>query len=101
MKIISQKQIRSLNISPADCVKWVKESFLMKPSVQLPPKISLHPQGSDFFNTMPVIIPEPYNVFSVKIVHRITGATPSLGSDVLLYNSVTKEYKRIWNDWIR
>lgn len=101
MKIISQQQIRNLNISPVDCVNWVKESFLMKPSVQLPPKISLHPQGSDFFNTMPVIIPEPYNVFSVKIVHRIAGATPSLGSDVLLYNSVTGELLAMLDaDWI-
>ena len=101
MKIISQQQIRSLNISPVDCVNWVKESFLMKPSVQLPPKISLHPQGSDFFNTMPVIIPEPYNVFSVKIVHRIAGATPSLGSDVLLYNSKTGKLMAMLDaDWI-
>lgn len=87
MKIISQKQIRELNISPVKCVEWVKESFSLKESAQLPAKISLHPQGNDFFNTMPCQLPAPYNYFGVKIVHRIKGATPALGSDLLLYDS--------------
>lgn len=101
MKIISQKQIRDLNISPAQCVEWVRESFSLKETAQLPAKISLHPQGNDFFNTMPCLLPAPYNYFGVKEVHRIKGATPALGSDLLLYNSQTGELLAMLDaDWI-
>lgn len=101
MKIISQQQIRSLNISPALCVEWVKESFALKERAQLPAKNSLHPQGNDFFNTMPCLLPEPYNCFGVKIVHRIKGATPTLGGDILLYNSQNGELLAMLDaDWI-
>ncbi len=101
MKIISQKQIRELNISPAQCVEWVKESFSLKETAWLPAKISLHPQGNDFFNTMPCLLPAPYNYFGVKEVHRIKGATPALGSDLLLYNSLTGELLAMLDaDWI-
>lgn len=101
MKIISQEQIKGLNISPATCVEWVKESFSLKETAQLPAKISLHPQGNDFFNTMPCLLPEPYHYYGVKIVHRIKGATPALGSDLLLYNSQTGELLAMLDaDWI-
>ena len=101
MKIISQKQIRKLNISPAQCVEWVKESFSLKETAQLPAKISLHPQGNDFINTMRCLLPAPYNYFGVKVVHRIKGATPALGSDLLLYNSQTGELLAMLDaDWI-
>lgn len=101
MKIISQQQIRGLKISPAQCVEWIKESFFLKEKSQLPAKISLHPQGNDFFNTMPCLLPFPHNYFGVKIVHRIKGATPSLGGDILLYNSHTGELLAMLDaDWI-
>ena len=101
MKIISQEQIKVLNISPATCVEWVKESFSLKETAQLPAKISLHPQGNDFFNTMPCLLPEPYHYYGVKVVHRIKGATPALGSDLLLYNSQTGELLAMLDaDWI-
>lgn len=101
MKIISQEQIKGLNISPATCVEWVKESFSLKETAQLPAKISLHPQGNDFFNTMPCLLPEPYHYYGVKVVHRIKGATPALGSDLLLYNSQTGELLAMLDaDWI-
>lgn len=101
MKIISQKQIRDLNISPAMCVEWIKESFSLKEKAQLPTKISLHPQGNDFFNTMPCLLPAPYNYFGVKEVHRIKGATPTLGSDLILYDSKTGELLAMFDaDWI-
>lgn len=101
MKIISQQQIRELQISPAQCVEWIRESFSLKEMSQLPAKISLHPQGNDFFNTMPCLLPSPYNYFGVKIVHRIKGATPSLGGDILLYNSQTGELLAMLDaDWI-
>lgn len=101
MKIISQQQIRELQISPAQCVEWIRESFSLKEMSQLPAKISLHPQGNDFFNTMPCLLPSPYNYFGVKIVHRIKGAIPSLGGDILLYNSQTGELLAMLDaDWI-
>ena len=101
MKIISQEQIKNLNISPATCVQWVKESFALKETAQLPAKISLHPQGNDFFNTMPCILPAPHNYYAVKIVHRIKGASPTLGSDILLYNSQSGELLAMLDaDWI-
>ena len=101
MKIISQKQIRELNISPAKCVEWVKESFSLKETAQLPAKISLHPQGNDFFNTMPCLLPAPYNYYGVKVVHRIKDAVPALGSDMLLYNSQSGELLAMLDaDWI-
>lgn len=101
MKIISQEQIKGLNISPATCVEWVKESFSLKETAQLPAKISLHPQGNDFFNTMPCLLPAPYHYYGVKVVHRIKGATPALGSDLLLYNSQTGELLAMFDaDWI-
>lgn len=101
MKIISQEQIKRLNITPATCVEWVKESFALKEFSQLPPKISLHPQGNDFFNTMPCLLPSPYNYYGVKVVHRIKGATPALGSDLLLYDSQNGELLAMFNaDWI-
>lgn len=101
MKFISQEQINKLNISPKTCVDWVKESFSIKETAQLPAKISLCPQGNDFFNTMPCILPAPYNYYGVKIVHRIKKAIPSLGSDMLLYNSENGELLAMINaDWI-
>lgn len=89
MKTLTNEQIIGLNIAPRTCVEWVRESFLLKENAQLPPKISLHPQGNDFFNTMPCILPEPYNVFCLKEVHRIREAVPALVSDIWLYNSKT------------
>lgn len=101
MKIISQQQIRELEISPARCVEWVRESFALKEQAQLPAKISLHPQGNDFFNTMPCLLPAPHHRFGVKVVHRIKGATPTLGGDILLYDSQTGELLAMLDaDWI-
>lgn len=100
MKIIAEPQITSLKISPSLCVEWVRESFLMKKKALLPAKISLHPQGNDFFNTMPVIVPS-LNMYGVKIVYRLEKATPHLGATLLLYNSETgKLLCQMTADWI-
>ena len=100
MRIISSSLIKSLEIAPSQCVQWVKESFSIKKSVQLPPKISLHPQGNDFFNTMPCLIPH-LQLFSVKVVHRTRNSVPALGSDIWLYNSSTGELLAMLDgDWI-
>ncbi len=101
MKYITDKEIRGLSISPFQCVEWVKESFSMKYDAQVPPKISLHPQKSDFFNTMPCLLPPEYDRFGVKVVSRIAGNKPSLRSDVLLYQASTGILLSLMSaDWI-
>lgn len=99
--IIQHEAISRLGITPGQCVDWVRESFMAKPEAQLPPKISLHPQGDDFFNTMPTLLPSAYGRFSVKVVHRIAGQVPSLGADILLYDSATGHLLALLDgDWI-
>lgn len=91
MEIITLQQITALGVSPATCVGWVKESFSIKKESQLPAKISVHPQGFDFYTAMPCLLPERFDRFAIKVVHRVKGATPSLGSDLMLYKASTGE----------
>lgn len=101
MKIISNQQIVDLGISPRECMEWIRESFCLKYEAQLPTKISLHPQGTDFINTMPCLLPERFNRFGVKVVFRIAGQKPSLHSDLLLYDSKSGELLTLMEaDWI-
>ncbi|MDR1227352.1 MAG: ornithine cyclodeaminase [Prevotellaceae bacterium] len=86
MKIIDHNAISSLNISPALCVSWVEEAFKLKYNVELPAKISIKQPGSIFFNTMPCLIPS-INRFGVKEVYRYPHNTPSLLSEILLYDT--------------
>ena len=53
MKIISDQIIRSLGITPKECMAWIYESFSIKGEAQLPAKISVHPANCDFFTSMP------------------------------------------------
>lgn len=99
--VIQNRYIYGLNISPLECVKWVDESFRLKALAQLPPKMSVHPQGNDFFTSMPCCLPSSYGVFGMKVVHRILGATPSLGSEILLYDSKSGQLQALIDgDWI-
>ena len=106
MKIISQKTIRELGISPRQCVQWIYESFALKANAQLPAKISVHPEETDFFTSMPCLLPESKSnpsirYFGIKEVHRIEGAIPSLGSDILLYNAKNGDLLALLDgDWI-
>ena len=101
MEIITQQQVRALGVSPATCVEWVKESFSLKKRAQLPAKISVHPQGYDFYTAMPCLLPEEYNRVGLKMVHRVKGAVPSLGSDILIYEASTGELLALMDcDWI-
>lgn len=100
MKLINQKQIMDLNIQPVECLSWVKESFALKDKSILPPKTPLHTHDIDFFTSMPCAIPE-LNVFGVKVVHRINGAVPSLGSDIMLYDIINGDLLAIMDgNWI-
>lgn len=99
--IVQNKHIRALDISPLECVDWVDESFRMKYNAQLPAKISVHPQGNDFFTSMPALLPPPYNYFGIKEVCRISGRDPTLSSDILLYDSITGYLLALMDgDWI-
>lgn len=101
MKLITNEDIQSLQISPITCVEWVRDAFKIKPDCQLPAKISLHPQGNDFINTMPCLLPQSYHTFGVKVVSRINGRQPSLKSDLMLFDSISGELKAVVNaNWI-
>lgn len=92
MRIVTDNEIISLGIRPEKCVDWVRESFLMKDRAMLPPKISLHPHGSDFINTMPCILPEEYHTFGCKVVSRVKGSHPALKSKMMMFDTLTGEF---------
>lgn len=89
MNYISAAQISELNISPAKCVEWVRESFLLKPECSLPPKTSLHFGESDFINTMPCLLPDAMHTYGCKIVSRISSQNPKLNSELTLIDTLT------------
>lgn len=91
VKVIGHRQIEDLHIAPATCLEWVKEGFLMKDDVQLPAKLSVHPQGEDFITSMPCLLPERQGrkYFGIKIVSRIETAKPALQSTINLYDAQT------------
>jgi len=106
MKILSAKDIRELGITPRQCLTWIHESFASKQDSQLPAKISVHPTNEDFFTSMPCLLKAPVDIskpqyFAIKEVHRIVGAEPSLGSDLMLYNAHSGELLALIDaDWI-
>lgn len=101
MKYISNSEIRALGISPIECIDWVRQSFEMKYEAQLPPKKSVHPQGIDFFTSMPCLLPAQCDSYGVKVVSRISGRKPALKSDLLLYKASTGELLSLMEaDWI-
>lgn len=105
MKILSQQLIKSLNITPKQCVDWVYESFAQKKTAQLPAKISVHPADYDFFTSMPCLLEQKsgskHRFFGIKEVHRVEGAVPSLGSDMMLYDANNGELLALVDcDWI-
>ncbi len=88
MKFISTENIKALNISPALCIDWVKESFLMKYRCNMPPKVPIHfPDSLDFIHTMPCLLPQEFNRFGCKIATRFSASRPSIKSSLTLYDS--------------
>jgi ornithine cyclodeaminase len=115
MRIISDKVIRNLGISPVTCVKWVKESLSVKSGAELPVKMGVHPSDGEFFTSMPCLLPPlednvnqsnnalglKRRYFGLKLVHRLLNAVPSLGSDLLLYDASTGDLLALMGaDWI-
>lgn len=95
MNYISSSDIQGLKISPSTCIDWVKEAFLIKDKCQLPPKISIHPQGTDFINTMPCLLPPDYHKFGCKVVSRIKGTHPALKSKMMVFDTLSGEMEAL------
>lgn len=101
MKHITNEDIVNLNLSPEQCVEWVRDAFILKSECQLPAKMSVHPTGNDFFTTMPCLLPSEYRRFGAKVVSRIVGRVPALKSDMMLFDSESGELLAIVDcDWI-
>ena len=101
MKIITKQQIKNLQISPCTCVDWVLEGFSIKSLSQVPVKISVHPKGSDYYTSMPCLLPVSYDRVGLKVIRRVKGCVPSVCSDILLYESSTGRLLALLDgDWI-
>lgn len=103
VSVIQHRLIEELHISPSDCIQWAREGFLMKDEAQMPPKLSVLPQGDDFMTSMPCLLPERNGkkYFGVKIVNRIAGQIPVLQSTICLYDAATgRLLAMIDGDWI-
>lgn len=103
VSVIQQQQIDKLNISPRECIEWVKQGFLMKDDAQMPAKLSVHPQGEDFMTSMPCLLPKhnEKKYFGLKLVSRVEGQTPTLKSDITLYDAETGQLLAVMDgDWI-
>lgn len=103
VSVIQQEQIEQLHISPAECIEWVKQGFLVKDEIQMPAKLSVHPQGEDFITSMPCLLSENEGkkYFGLKLVSRIENHIPALQSDITLYDAKTGELLAIMDgNWI-
>lgn len=89
MKIITFDQIKSSKITPKMWYEWAEYVLYNKHKYIMPAKTSLH-FDSSYFNTMPSILPDE-GIMGVKIVNRYLGRTPSLDSQLLLYDYHTGE----------
>ena len=100
MKVITHQDILALTVFPAECVKWAETVIRHKNEYLLPPKISLKPRHDVFYNTMPCIVAGE-KCFGVKIVSRYPKRTPSLDSQILLYDLETGVPKALLDgNWI-
>ena len=103
VKTIQQDQIERLCITPSDCIGWAREAFLMKDEAQMPPKLSVIPQETDFITSMPCLLPanNRHRYFGIKVVSRIEGQCPTLQSLVYLYEAATGQLLAIIDgNWI-
>lgn len=90
MKIITHKEIVELNISQKDCFKWVKDVIKNKKEDLLPAKISMKPMPGVFCNVMPSIVKVDNKMYGgVKMVTRYPERTPSLDSQIILFDAET------------
>ena len=86
MKIIDFKTISEQHFAPLQCIEWVEYILKHKYECLLPAKISLSMGHNIFMNTMPSYIPMIQR-HGVKLVSRYPDRTPTLLSEILLYDS--------------
>ncbi len=103
MKIISFDNVKSLNISPIDCYRWVEDMIKNKKTAQLPAKTHMNMPGNIFCNVMPCIVSQAKDSYvgGVKIVTRYPNRKPSLDSKILLFNADSGEFLALMDgNWI-
>ncbi len=102
MKIISFDDVKSLNISPADCYEWVSEMILHKADTLLPAKTHMNLPGNIFCNVMPGLISEAAGKYwGVKAVTRYPDRKPALDSKIMLLNADSGEFLALIDgNWI-
>ncbi len=87
MKKITDEMIHHLNISSQSKIDWVNESLTNKDNTILNAKTSLKDPKfpGRFYNFMPAILPY-LNIAGMKIVNRYPGRSPTLNSEIFVYN---------------
>lgn len=103
MRIITFKDITSLNISPATSYNWAKELVVSKPQSIVPIKTSIKRPDGVFFTSMPSFVSnqDGKQWGGVKVVTRYPSRVPSLDSRILLANAETGEFLAIMDGtWI-
>ena len=103
MKLITFKDIVSMNIALGNCYQWVIDTLKQKQETILPPKISIKPKEGSFCNVMPSILPDDTfgSIGGIKVVTRYQGRIPSLDSKLLLFNAQTGEFLALMDaNWI-
>lgn len=101
MKIITFKDIVSLNITSMQCVDWAESAIKNKDNSILPPKISMKPADGVFCNVMSSIISTGSDFGGVKVVTRYPNRIPSLESQILLMDAKTGEFLALMDGtWI-
>lgn len=94
MKIITHEDILKLNIDYKELYSWIKDSFKKKDEAILPNKISITGDGGVFFNTMPSMIATD-DVFGVKVVTRKYDRSPTIDSQIYLYDKNSYSIKAV------
>jgi alanine dehydrogenase len=81
-------------------LEWVTKAFKLKRSSQLPQKISLKFDDNKFYNVMPCIIND-LNYAGIKIISRYPERSPSLNSQIMLFDKTTGEVMALLDgNWI-
>lgn len=93
MKIITFDDIVDMHIDAQSTFDWIKASFKTKAETYLPPKISMH-KSSTFINVMPCILFKE-NIAGVKVVSRYPDRSPTLNSEILIYEYSTGKLKAL------
>lgn len=102
MIVINTAEIKALNITPHQCVEWVREASMMKYRSKMPAKTAIHLDDSlDFFMTMPCMLPTEYGRFGCKNASRFSCSHPSVKSYLTLCDSNNGDFLALIDcDWI-